>query len=410
MMAEPSYSYRHHVLSPERIYRLSPDGLAWNDNRHEGRIAYGDVEQVHIFRRRILGSPTAYWSCELIPRSGGKIKLGAANRVGFRAIEDRTATYIPFIQDLEARITAANPKLRVVTDRHWRDRIAAVVGQLGVWTFRALRRLNFKHAPDVTAWAMRRIGPLLRGHRTARSQLVAVFPEKSAAEIETILIGMWDNLGRIGAEYLNFERLADYDPAQPERSPIFMDPATAERMQRLRKPTLFFTAHIGNWELTATTITALGNELAVVYKPPKIGPIADELVKIRATGITATIAAGRDTPMQIRQALKRSWMVGMLVDQYFASGVDIMFFNRRSKFNPWFARFARLFDCAVYGTRIIRQPDGRLRFEITEPIETPRDAEGRIDVEGTMQAIVSTIEGWIREHPEQWLWLHRHWR
>jgi len=27
-----------------------------------------------------------------------------------------------------------------------------------------------------------------------------------------------------------------------------------------------------------------------------------------------------------------------------------------------------------------------------------------------MQAVTNAIEGWVREHPEQWLWLHRRWR
>jgi len=40
----------------------------------------------------------------------------------------------------------------------------------------------------------------------------------------------------------------------------------------------------------------------------------------------------------------------------------------------------------------------------------PRASDGRIDVPGTMQLITSTIEGWVREYPEQWLWLHRRWR
>jgi KDO2-lipid IV(A) lauroyltransferase len=43
------------------------------------------------------------------------------------------------------------------------------------------------------------------------------------------------------------------------------------------------------------------------------------------------------------------------------------------------------------------------------PIEPVRDAAGKIEVEGTMQIIAGIFEGWIREHPEQWLWLHRLW-
>jgi len=38
------------------------------------------------------------------------------------------------------------------------------------------------------------------------------------------------------------------------------------------------------------------------------------------------------------------------------------------------------------------------------------DAEGRIDIQGTTQAVTGVVEGWVREHPEQWLWLHRRWR
>ncbi|WP_204312133.1 LpxL/LpxP family acyltransferase [Escherichia coli] len=49
-------------------------------------------------------------------------------------------------------------------------------------------------------------------------------------------------------------------------------------------------------------------------------------------------------------------------------------------------------------------------MEATEEIVLPRDAEGRIDVKGAMQAMTDVVEGWVREHPEQWLWLHRRWR
>ena len=51
-----------------------------------------------------------------------------------------------------------------------------------------------------------------------------------------------------------------------------------------------------------------------------------------------------------------------------------------------------------------------VRVDLTEEIEKARDAKGEIDIAATMQKINTVIEGWVREHPEQWLWLHRRWR
>jgi KDO2-lipid IV(A) lauroyltransferase len=100
----------------------------------------------------------------------------------------------------------------------------------------------------------------------------------------------------------------------------------------------------------------------------------------------------------------------MLVDQHYGNGPEVTFFGRRCRANPMLARLARHIDCPIYGTRAVRLPDHRLQVDLTGPIEMPRGADGRIDVPGAMQAITSIVEGWVREHPEQWLWLHRRWR
>ena len=68
-------------------------------------------------------------------------------------------------------------------------------------------------------------------------------------------------------------------------------------------------------------------------------------------------------------------------------------------------------NCFIRGIRMVRLPDGNHFWgELTEPLDLPRDAQGLVDVQRTMQAITTVIEGWVREHPEQWLWLHRRWR
>ena len=68
---------------------------------------------------------------------------------------------------------------------------------------------------------------------------------------------------------------------------------------------------------------------------------------------------------------------------------------------------------------IVRQHGGEARFvaadvtksaDVQAYVKAALDAYGKIDVEGTMQAITAMIENWIREYPEQWLWVHRRWR
>jgi KDO2-lipid IV(A) lauroyltransferase len=100
----------------------------------------------------------------------------------------------------------------------------------------------------------------------------------------------------------------------------------------------------------------------------------------------------------------------MLVDQYFVRGVEVTFFGRRTMANPLLARLAQHFDCPIHGTRIVRLPGNRFRAELTEEIQPARDAQGKIDIAATTQIITNVVEGWIRENPEQWLWLHRRWR
>ncbi len=260
---------------------------------------------------------------------------------------------------------------------------------------------------------MRKFGPRLPEQRIGRANLTAAFPDKSAAEIEAILSGVWDNLGRAAAEFAHLDSVWDYDPAHPERSRIEVTPRSLELFEQLRddgKPALIFASHLGNWELPAVAAVAHGLDTAVLYRRPNI-EAADRIVEeIRSVKMGQLIAAGRTAPFKLAQALQEGKHVGMLIDQHFSNGVDVTFFGRTCKANPMLARLLRQIDCPVHGARVIRLPDGRFRAELTEQIEPVRDASGQIDIQGTMQTVTSVIEGWIREAPEQWLWLHRRWR
>src|SRR5262245_32952684 len=194
-----SYSFRPSRSAPERQYRLTSDRLTWTGS--EGGIAYRDVARVKVYQSRFWGSSRAYWTCKLYPYRGKKLYLSAAHVLSGRAIEDRTQSYIPFIKELEARITGANKNVSFVVGRGWLSRIEGGVGSIAVLLLRQIWRFDCHRTATVLAALLQKIGPRLRGHRTARAQLRIAFPEKKEEEAEAILDGMWDNLGRVVAEY-----------------------------------------------------------------------------------------------------------------------------------------------------------------------------------------------------------------
>ncbi len=176
------------------------------------------------------------------------------------------------------------------------------------------------------------------------------------------------------------------------------------------KPALIFAAHLANWELPAIAASAYGLNATVLYRRPNLGAVADALINLRAGSMGTLVPTGIDAPFKLMRSLEADGHVALLVDQYYVQGVDVTFFGRRTKANPMIARLARHCDCPIHGVRVVRYPGHHLRLELTERLEPPRDAEGKPDVAGTMQMITDVVEKWVREYPEQWLWLHRRWR
>jgi len=280
--------------------------------------------------------------------------------------------------------------------------------------FRIVRCINRNWLGKFTAWVLRNVGPWLPEHKIGRANLVAAFPDKPPGEIDRILRGVWGNIGWVVAEFSHIDRLHIVDPARPGTEDIVYDPDTLERFHRLRvdgKPALVFAAHLANWEVPALVACDYELDSTVLYRRPSSGAVADVLLKIRSGRMGTLVPTGIDAPAKLSNALVAGSHVAMLVDQFYTGGVTVDFFGRPARTNPLIARLARLHECPIHGTRAIRLPDQRrFKVEITDEIAPARDAEGKIDVQGTMQIITGVIEGWVREHPEQWLWLHRRWR
>src|SRR6266436_8356542 len=126
----------------------------------------------------------------------------------------------------------------------------AVAGWLVALLLAGIRRCDRVAVSNIAEAFMRAVGPWLPEHRTGRDNLRAAFADKGDAEIEIILRGVWDNLGRVAAEIAHLDHICSGDPYK--RTFIDYTPESIARFIALKNtanPARFSAPNLANWEL-----------------------------------------------------------------------------------------------------------------------------------------------------------------
>lgn len=286
-----------------------------------------------------------------------------------------------------------------------------MLGLVGA-VFAVARALGPERASNVGGAITRTLGPLLPVHKVALKNIRAAYPGMDEAEVRRIARGAWENLGRTAAEYAHLHHLFDWD-ADNQSQASRCEVEGIERFIALRddgKPGIFFSAHLANWELPAICAARYDLKVTAVFRAPN-NPAVNRIVHAIRSGTMGGLEAARaGAAFAMKDALDKGGHLGMLIDQHFTRGVEVPFFGRPARTNPILAKFASAFDCPVHGVRVIRLPGYRFRLELTPEIVLPRKPDGSVDEQAAMAEMTAIVEGWVREHPEQWLWMHRRWR
>jgi iron complex transport system substrate-binding protein len=179
----------------------------------------------------------------------------------------------------------------------WRFKLLldAAIGASAVGTLHAAKRMDRKRSANMAGALMRKIGPRRREHRLGRDNLHAAFPDKSDAEIETILAGVWDNLGRVAAEFAHLDefQIEGLGPSTPDT--VRLSPETLERAARIKKaekPAIGFACHLANWEISALAAKLYGAKSAVLYRRPNIAAVGDVVTRLREPLMGELVRAG----------------------------------------------------------------------------------------------------------------------
>ena len=261
------------------------------------------------------------------------------------------------------------------------------------------------------AEAARGLGMWYPRTRLARDNLKRAFPEKDDAEIEAILKDMWANLGRTAAEYVYLDKIFDIDEADQSKGRVEISgDVNFHAMRDHKGPVICFTGHTGNWELLPIASAVYDLHITALFRPPNNRYIAERVLAARTTAIGHMVPSKVGASWALANVLEEGGTVGMLVDQFFAKGTEITFFDQQTMANPLLAKLVRQFDCPVFPARCIRLPNGRFHINIEPEVKRHYDKNGNLDLNRLTQDVNSCVERWVRENPAQWLWLHKRWR
>lgn len=180
---------------------------------------------------------------------------------------------------------------------------------------------------------------------------------------------------------------------------------------RQGKGVLAIVAHAGNWELTGMVYGLAYHPLAIVARRHD-HPLMDRLIRALRERGGNTMIPKQGGLKAILTRLQRNEIVGMAIDQNTTTkgGILVNFFGHRARTTPIAAILARRFGTPVLPVLSRRLPDGRHLLEIKPPLPMARTAHPEADIKEQVQLQSQIIEDWIRQSPEQWLWLHKRWK
>lgn len=249
----------------------------------------------------------------------------------------------------------------------------------------------------------------VRLRRVGMRNLALAFPEKTEAERARILRGEFASLGRQLAEVCHFPR---YTKENVDEVVVYDGFENFAQARSRGKGVLFLTAHFGGWELSAFAHSLHGNAMNVVARALD-NKYLDRLIQQNRTRHGNRIVEKDDFVRGLLGAMKAGESVGILMDTNMTppQGIFVDFFGIPACTASGLARIALRTDAAVVpGFTIWDEKLKKYRLRFEPAVELVRTGNLDADILANTQKFTSIIEEFVRQYPDQWLWVHRRWK
>ena len=248
------------------------------------------------------------------------------------------------------------------------------------------------------------VGPFFRSKKIIHKNLQRVFPDIKIKRLDKLTSLMWNNYGRIFAEYIfikNFRFGKINSNIEIDGQEIL------DEIKEEKKQVIFISGHLSNFELMAMHIAKSGINLCTIYRPLNnffLNPIME---KIRSKYICKyQIKKGIGGLKKLINLKNKNFSTALMIDQRVSEGIHAKFFNDSALTTTIPSQLIKKFNIPVVPVSIERIEGIKFKIKIMKPIFFSNIENEKVITEN----LNKILEKMILKRPEQWIWSHNRWK
>tara|TARA_Y100000768_G_scaffold346443_1_gene293993 strand:- start:2084 stop:2944 length:861 start_codon:yes stop_codon:yes gene_type:complete len=248
------------------------------------------------------------------------------------------------------------------------------------------------------------IGPFFRSKKLIYSNIKKAFPKINSDNLEKISKLMWNNYGRVFAEYMFIK---EFRNGKLSSNIEIEGQEILEEIKNSNKQVLFISGHFANFELMAMQIEKSGIELSAIYRPLNNIFLNQIMEGIRKKHICKNqIKKGIGGLKRLITLKKKNLSTAIMIDQRVSEGIWSNFFNHKASTTSIPAELVKKFNIDVVPVYIERIEGINFKIKIYKPLNFNQENS----VQNITDKLNQILETMILKKPEQWIWSHNRWK
>ena len=270
--------------------------------------------------------------------------------------------------------------------------------------FLIFKILGLKFASFISGKFFQLIGPIFRSKKLIHSNIKKAFPKIDEKDLKNITKSMWNNYGRVFAEYMFMKNFRN-DKLQNNIEIVGKE--ILEDIKNSNQKAVFISGHFSNFELMAMQIEKVGIKLAAIYRPLNNMFLNLVMEKIRKRYICKTqIKKGIGGLKQLLKFNYEGYSTALMIDQRVSQGIRSNFFNEKAFTTTIPAQLVKKFKIPIVPIFIERYEGIKFKMTVHKPIYFS-DEQTIEDITSQLNEI---LEKMVLSDPNYWIWSHNRWK